>query len=176
MDLAEHPVQVVDVTEGVGREHQVDGVSPQECQVGQIALAQLDAHILPFAQPSGEGQLLGGEVDPDGGGALLGEGDRALGAPAAQLEHPFSLEVAEQPQLRFGGDFRAVVGTARGKLRPSLVRGGVPIPCRCVVTHPSVVGHTDILPRTEARSCSHPAGRRFWHIGRTRRVMGVQAL
>ena len=50
--LTEDPVEVLDISEGVGREDQVDGVGSQEGQVGQITLAQLDADFL-FARTAG---------------------------------------------------------------------------------------------------------------------------
>ena len=128
MHLAEHPVEILDVAEGVGREDQVDRVGPQEGQVGEVAVAELDLDLLALAQPAGERQLLGREVDADGGGALLGEGDRALGAAAAELEHPLALEVAEQAEVGLGADVGPVVGDVGGQLRAGLVGGGVAVP------------------------------------------------
>ena len=59
MGLAEDTVEVRDQPEGVGREHHVDAFGPQEHQLGQVALVQLDPDLLPLRQPLGPGQLLG---------------------------------------------------------------------------------------------------------------------
>src|ERR1700704_2956915 len=94
MDLAKNPVEIVHVPEGIGREHEVDRVRPQESKICQIAVAELDPHLLPFAQPFGEGQLLSREVNTDRGRALPDKGDRALRTPAAKLEHALTLQVS----------------------------------------------------------------------------------
>ena len=96
--LAEHPVEVVDGVEGVGAEDQVDAVGPDERQIGQVTLVELDLHVLLVDAPPQVGEAIGGRVDGDRVGALLGEGDRALGA-AAKLEDAFALDVAAEPQL-----------------------------------------------------------------------------
>ena len=84
--------------------------------------------------------MLGREVHADGDRTLLGEGDRALRAPAAQLEHPLASHVAHQAVVGLGADVRTVRRHVGGQPGPGLVPGGVTVPRGRVVR-----GHRRIL-------------------------------
>ena len=58
MHLAEDAVEVVHEAEGLGREHQVDAVRPQEREVGEVTVVQLHLDVLAFAEATGEPELL----------------------------------------------------------------------------------------------------------------------
>ena len=64
--LPEDAVEVVDEAEGPGREHQVDAVRPQEGEVGEVTVVQLDLDALALAEAASERQLLARRIDADG--------------------------------------------------------------------------------------------------------------
>src|SRR5205085_12150125 len=90
---------------------------------------QLDLHALLVGQLAGVCELLGGEVDADCDGALLGEGDRALRTAASELEHPLALDVAAEAEVGLGADVAPVVDDVGGQVGPGLVPAGVCVPC-----------------------------------------------
>jgi hypothetical protein len=149
---AEHPAQVLDVAEGVGGEDEIDRVGPHERQVGEVTVAELDAHLLALAEPAGKGELLAREVDPDRRRPGLGERNRALRPAAAELEDALALQVAEQAQLGLGGPVGSVVRHPGRQRRPLLVRGGEAVPGGGVVGR-----HAAILPDRPRRRGRHGA-------------------
>ncbi len=94
--LAKHPAEVVLPGHRVDRHAQVDAVRPDERQVGEIRLMEFHPNLGLVGQRSRAPQPGGGGLDRNHPGAGAGHGDGAGATADAQLEHPATLEVAEQ--------------------------------------------------------------------------------
>ena len=94
VDLAEHPVDVVDRAEAPDGQHGVDGVGPDEGQLGERGVVELDPHLLALAGGPGLGHLVGGRVDADDLGALPGERDGVVAGAAAEVEDALAVDGA----------------------------------------------------------------------------------
>ena len=131
MDLTEHPVEVVDRVEGVGAERQVDAVRPHEGDVGQVAVVELDLHLVLVRLAAEIGEALGRGVDGNDVGPLPGKGDRGLDG-AAQFEDALALDVAAQLELGFCRDVGPVTGHVGRHTGPNVtpLLGRTPRPSR----------------------------------------------
>ena len=98
VDLPEHPVDVVHRRQAPHRDDRVDRVGPDEGQLGERRVVQLDLHLLALARGAGVGHLVGRLVDGDHLGALLGQRDGVVPGAAAEVEDPLALHVPEQLQ------------------------------------------------------------------------------
>ena len=97
-----------DLGQRVHANHEVDGVGAQEREIGEVALVPVDPHLGRMVTFAGDREALVGPVDADHHRSLLGQRDRDRTGSAPELEHALALEVAEEPQLPFGGPTGAV--------------------------------------------------------------------
>ena len=78
MHLAQQSVDVLDLTEHVRGQREVDGIGAQEREVGRVALVPFDAHVGRGRELPGPGELGDRPVDGDHVRALAGERDGVL--------------------------------------------------------------------------------------------------
>ena len=119
MDLPEHPVDVLHRREAERREGPVDRVGPQEGQLGQRGVVELDLHPLALAGSARVGDLVGGLVDPDDLRTLAGQGDGVVAGAAAEVEDPLALDRAEELEGVLPRDVGPVGDDIRGQLAPA---------------------------------------------------------
>ena len=79
VDLPEDAVDVVHGRQTPHRQHGVDRVGPDEGQLGERCVVQLDPDLLALAGRACLGHLVRRLVDADHLGALAGQGDRRCG-------------------------------------------------------------------------------------------------
>jgi hypothetical protein len=131
VDLAEHAVDVVHGDQPPHGQHRVDGVGPDEGELGEGSVVQLDLHLLALAGGAGVGDLIGGLVDPDDLRALAGQRDRVVTGTAAEVEHALAVHVAEELQRvlpRHVGPVRDDVG---GEVETARAGDGEALMHRC---------------------------------------------
>jgi hypothetical protein len=114
VDLAEDPVQVLDLGQRGDRQRGVDRVAPQEREVGQVRAVELDADVLLLARLPGPVDPAGHLVDDDHLGLVAGQGEDGVGPAAAQDQDPLALDLAQEPELGLAGDVGAVLELGDG--------------------------------------------------------------
>lgn len=97
VDLAQHAVEVVEASELVDRQRGVDRVGPHEGQLGEVAVVQLELHLVGVGQPSCGLEAVVVGVDDDHVGTLRGEGHRGVATTGAEHQEALALGGAEQP-------------------------------------------------------------------------------
>ena len=102
VDLAEQPVEVLDLVHDAGRQREVDRVGAEEREVGGVALVPLDPDLGRVGELAAERELRRGHVDRDHVRALAGHRDRVLARPAPDVEHPAALDVAAEAEVGLG--------------------------------------------------------------------------
>ena len=116
--LPEHPVDVLDGRQAHGREGAVDRVGPQEGQLGQRGVVQLDLHALAVGGGAGIGDLVGRLVDADDLRPLAGQRDGVVAAPAAEVEDALALHRAQQLEGVLAGHVGPVGDDVGGQVVP----------------------------------------------------------
>ena len=142
VNLAEQPVEILDLVHHPGRQRDVDRIGAEEREIRGVALVPLHPDLGRVGQAASERELRRGHVDRDHVRALAGHRYRVLARPAPDVEHPSALEVAADAEVGLGrqvGTELHCVGTRR---RPAPRRQPVPGLCVC---------HAGILPLGAAR-------------------------
>src|SRR5262249_19422199 len=109
-----------------GRECQIDRVGPQERQIGDVALVELDLHLVLVRELAREVVVSGRTVERDHVRALVRERHRVLAAPRTEVEDPLPVDVAAQPQVVFARDVGSVRDHAGGNRCAPTARDPIP--------------------------------------------------
>jgi len=138
VNLAEHPVQILDELKRVRREDQVHRVSAKEGELRHVCVTELDSDLLLGAQLLGVGELGRRGVDPDHRRPSLRKGNGALGTAAPELDDPLTFQLTEKAKIPLGGDIRPVIRRVYRNGRSTLVFRREAVPRRG-----GTVGHSE---------------------------------